>query len=537
MMSTPANWYENPNDPTTERWWNGTAWSDQVRPKPAEIPSGWYADPEHPGDQRWWNGTQWTDQRASAPRTAPRHVVTPLDKLSKKDARERATELTATVTQLTAKVAELQAIVDTHGLRSFADLDAYRAETEAAITTQRSEAEAAIAKQRTEAEAAAAVVEKEADTHLAAVESKLSELVHEVDTVQEQLDQLNSERVDVADIVSLQEVGLFDFEHPAESSASLATELESIRARIKNMVRDKTAVTHASGFLFNNSVAEGTKFISDMTKVLLRAYNAEAENAVKATKAGNLSSAQTRLTRAAEQIANGGKMIQLRITDQYHRLRLKEIELANSHLLAVQRERELDRERRAELREQMKAEAELRREKERLEKERSHYLSTIAALEANGDTDGAERIRAQLTDVDRAINDVDYRAANIRAGHVYVISNIGAFGENMVKIGMTRRLEPMDRVNELGDASVPFRFDVHALFFATDAVGIENYLHKRFADQRVNKVNLRREFFRVSPAEVLEALKEEAVEVVEFTTESAAPEYRASNGLVSAHSA
>lgn len=274
-----------------------------------------------------------------------------------------------------------------------------------------------------------------------------------------------------------------------------------------------------------------------MTKVLLRAYNAEAENAVKATKAGNLYAAQTRLTKAADQIANGGRMIQLRITDQYHRLRLKELELANRHLMALQRERELERERRAELREQQKAEAELRREKERLEKERSHYLSTLAALEANGDSEGAERIRAQLTDVDRAINDVDYRAANIRAGHVYVISNIGAFGENMVKIGMTRRLEPMDRVTELGDASVPFRFDVHALFFATDAVGVENYLHKRFAEQRVNKINLRREFFRVTPAEVLEALKEQSVEVVEFTTEPAAPEYRASSGLVAAHSA
>jgi len=137
-------------------------------------------------------------------------------------------------------------------------------------------------------------------------------------------------------------------------------------------------------------------------------------------------------------------------------------------------------------------------------------------------------MRALIADVDRAIEDVDYRAANIRAGYVYVISNVGAFGEHMVKIGMTRRLAPMDRVTELGDASVPFRFDVHALFFANDAIDIEAMLHRQFAEHRVNKVNLRREFFRVTPADVLDALKEHNVEVLEFKESADAPEFRMS---------
>jgi len=274
--------------------------------------------------------------------------------------------------------------------------------------------------------------------------------------------------------------------------------------------------------------------VSDMSKVLLRAYNAEAENAVKTTKAGNLAVAQKRLTTAAEQIARSGTMISLRIDSEYHALRLREIALANDYLRVLAREKELERDRRAELREQAKAEAELRKAKESLEKEKSHYLATLAALEANGDLEGAARIRAKLEDVDRAIVDVDYRAANIRAGYVYVISNIGAFGERMVKIGMTRRLEPMDRVNELGDASVPFRFDVHALFFADDAVGIERMLHEAFAAGRVNKVNLRREFFYATPAEVLEALKSHAVEIVEYAVAPAAEEFRASSAPAAA---
>ena len=518
-MTAVAGWYESPDDVGTQRFWDGAAWTEQTRPRAESIPAGWYPDVEQVGGQRWWDGSAWTEQRLPA-RSAPAPTGSkPVEKMSKRETREL-------VQDLSRQIAELQGIVDRHGLRAFADLDDYRAETESGI-----------AEERARAEAAAAAAQAAAANRLAATEQRLIEVQGQLAWSQQQLDQINRERVDVADVVALQEVGLFDYENPAQSSASLATELESVRSQIKDLVRSRSAVTATSGFTFNNSAAQGKKFINDMTKVLLRAYNAEAENAVKATKAGNLYSAQTRLTKAAEQIANGGKMIQLRITDRYHWLRLKELELANAHLTALQRERELERERRAELREQQRAAAELRREKERLEKERAHYQATLAALEANGDTEGADRIRAQLTDVDRAINDVDYRTANIRAGHVYVISNIGAFGENMVKIGMTRRLEPMDRVTELGDASVPFRFDVHALFFATDAVGIETYLHKRFAEQRVNKVNLRREFFRVTPAEVLDALKEQAVEIVEFTTEPEAPEYRASAGLAAVNMA
>src|SRR5699024_3570424 len=125
----------------------------------------------------------------------------------------------------------------------------------------------------------------------------------------------------------------------------------------------------------------------------------------------------------------------------------------------------------------------------------------------------------------------DYRAANQRAGYVYVISNIGAFGEGVVKVGLTRRLEPMDRVNELGDASVPFKFDVHALFFSDDAVGIEAEMHRRLADRRVNRVNLRREFFYATPYAVVEHLRGLTGDVLEFTAESEALEFRQSTAL------
>lgn len=147
---------------------------------------------------------------------------------------------------------------------------------------------------------------------------------------------------------------------------------------------------------------------------------------------------------------------------------------------------------------------------------------------AKGDEAGAARLREQLAEVDRAIESVDYRAANIRAGYVYLVSNIGSFGEKMVKLGLTRRLDPMDRIRELSDASVPFNFDVHALFFSKDAIGIETAMHQRLANLRVNIVNRRREFFRATPLEVKAHLGELAGELLEFQELPEALEYRQS---------
>ncbi len=168
------------------------------------------------------------------------------------------------------------------------------------------------------------------------------------------------------------------------------------------------------------------------------------------------------------------------------------------------------------------------RAREKLQKEWEHYANAMAAMQANGDAEAVARLQAQLADVERAIEDVDYRAANQRAGYVYVISNVGAFGEHMIKVGMTRRLDPMDRVRELGDASVPFNFDVHTIFFSEDAVGIEAEVHRRLADRRVNRINLRREYFYATPHDALEQLRDLAGEVLTFEELPEAIEFRQS---------
>ena len=195
-------------------------------------------------------------------------------------------------------------------------------------------------------------------------------------------------------------------------------------------------------------------------------------------------------------------------------------------------EKEREREERARLKEEEVARREYEREQGRLEKEKAHYEAALNALRMKGDETASLEAEQKLAEIQSAIDGVLQRAANVRAGYVYVISNIGSFGESILKIGMTRRLEPMDRVRELGDASVPFRFDVHAIIFSDDSVGLETALHQRFAQRRVNFVNAHREFFRVASHEVKEVLIELQGSLLTFVETPEAVEWRQSQAAL-----
>jgi hypothetical protein len=336
--------------------------------------------------------------------------------------------------------------------------------------------------------------------------------------------ELNDQRV-------LQDVGIYRYHHPLEDAAAYMDRLREIEAQVDEAVRAGRAVLAADMFTFDGSLAKGRKMVADLGKLMLRAYNAEADNCVRSLRAGNVSTAKKRLESAVKAIEKLGAMMELRVNPDYHALRIAELELTADYQMKVQEERERARDERELLREQRRAEQELASERERLEKEKAHYVSVLESLRAAGDQAAADELATRLADIEQAIENNDYRIANIRAGYVYVISNVGAFGPNVVKIGMTRRLEPRDRVRELGDASVPFQYDVHALFFSEDAVALENELHKAFADRRVNHINQRREFFFATPVEVRNVLAEKVGGLLEFTEAPEALEYFQSRSL------
>ncbi|WP_375341842.1 DUF4041 domain-containing protein [Luteolibacter soli] len=324
----------------------------------------------------------------------------------------------------------------------------------------------------------------------------------------------------------LQEVGIYRYHHPLEAAADHQGRLNALDAEIALAVKFGHAIEKSNLFTYDNSLAKGKKMSDDLGKLMLRAYNAEAESSVRSLRAGNVVTAKDRLERSREAIAKLGKMMEMRISEVFHGLRIREIELTADFLMKKQEEREAAKEERARLKEEMKVAAELAAERERLDKERNHILNALQTLQTQGSTDRA--LEEKLAMIDDAIASNDYRAANIRAGYVYIISNRGAFGADVVKIGLTRRLEPLTRVDELGDASVPFRFDVHCLFFSEDAVTLEAELHAHFASRRLNQANLRKEFFFATPAEVREVLRSKLGNLLEFNEHAEATDYHQS---------
>ena len=233
---------------------------------------------------------------------------------------------------------------------------------------------------------------------------------------------------------------------------------------------------------------------------------------------------------------------QLKISRQYYELKKQEFDLNYERLKKVQEEKEYKKLLREQRREELKAAKELEERREELEKERTHYqrhldkiLTQIQEekLDVKKELLIEKRVEIEklLGEIEEGIKDVDYRVANKKAGYVYVISNIGTFGENIYKIGMTRRLEPQDRIDELGGASVPFKFDVHAMIFSDDAPALEAALHKAFEDRKLNMVNTRREFFNVTLDEIKEVVKENFDKTVEFVDVPDAEQFRVSQKM------
>jgi len=364
------------------------------------------------------------------------------------------------------------------------------------------------------------------ESETASFETRLALLVAENSALRARLDRTGEdvdELVLLDDERVLQSVGIYRYHHPLENAVAFKARLDDLGVRIAELVKARLAIEKSNMFTFDNSLAKGRRMTDDLAKLMLRAYNAEADNSIRSLRVGNVITAKKRLEASRTAIAKLGKMMEMHISDAFHALRLEEIELTADWLMKKQEEKEAAREERARLREERRVEKELAEERVRLDKERAHIQIAIATLQQSGGQD--PDLEAKLAALDDAIAQNDYRAANIRAGYVYVISNRGAFGENVVKIGLTRRLEPLDRVNELSGAAVPFRFDVHALFFSEDAVSLENQLHHHFADRAVNRANSRKEFFFATSAEVREVLADKVGNLLEFTEHAAATEY------------
>ena len=316
-------------------------------------------------------------------------------------------------------------------------------------------------------------------------------------------------------------------------------ELNKLRDKQKQCIKNDNAAFGNTNWQVNGSAAQGRTMVNNYKKLLLRAFNVECDDIVANVKVSNLDRSIERIEKISEQISKLGKTMAIGISPGYVRLKIDEVKLALDYQQKKQEEKERQKELRAQEREEAKVLKEIEEERKRLKKEQTHYenaLKTVLAqIEKNGETaellEKKSQLESQINDTSKAIEDVDYREANRKAGYVYIISNIGAFGENVYKIGMTRRLDPQERVDELGDASVPFNFDSHAMIFTEDAPGLETALHNAFESKKLNKINTRREFFAVSLDEIKEEVRKNFDKTVEWIDIPEAEQYRQSKLL------
>ena len=352
----------------------------------------------------------------------------------------------------------------------------------------------------------------------------ISKKHQELSDIEKLISDKKKEIVCLDEEILVQEFGLYEPKFDFANAMGYKEALSEIRSKQKELIKNKEAVTGYTNWTVNNSITKGRKMVNDTQKLLLRAFNSECDESVAKVKYTNFDASLNKIRKSATAISKLGTIMGITITQEYLYLKEEELHLAFEYQCKKQQEKEDLKAVRAEQREQARIQKELDEQRRKIEKEHTHYQTAYEKLKSQllknpNDADlikKREEIENQLSDIDNALSNIDYRQANMKAGYVYVISNIGSFGENIYKIGMTRRLDPQDRVDELGEASVPFKFDVHAMNFSDDAPALEAALHRAFEDKKVNMVNHRREFFHVTLDEIKEVVKNNFDKTVEF---------------------
>lgn len=372
------------------------------------------------------------------------------------------------------------------------------------------------------------------------LQSNIEELKNELDIINNSIKSKKEELVVLDEEVLMQDFGLYKPKYNFVTSDQLKVSLDIVRSNQKQMIKNKTAVNFSENWTVDGSKAKGKKMTNDNIKQIIRTFNTDCENAIDKVKFNNMDSMKKRIEKSFESLNKLNQTVGVSIRTEFLKSKIEELYLAYEYQVKKQEEKEEQKRIREELREQAKLQKELVEARKNTDKDLKHFknaLDDIVLQLENSALNEEKReallgkkveIEKKVEELTEKLIDIDYRQSNQKAGYVYVISNIGAFGENIYKIGMTRRLEPQERVDELGDASVPFRFDVHAMIFSEDAPKLENSLHKAFEDRKLNMVNQRREFFNVTLEEIEEVIKANFDKTVEFNKIPEAEQYRES---------
>ncbi|MYH46499.1 MAG: DUF4041 domain-containing protein [Gammaproteobacteria bacterium] len=332
----------------------------------------------------------------------------------------------------------------------------------------------------------------------------------------ELLEKLEHEVAVYDERLSFVELGVYEPHFEFGDSETYKNRIKGIREKQKQMISQKSATICPTNWTVDGSLSKGKTMANRQTRLTMRAFNNECEAAIANTRWNNVVAMEKRILNSAKQIDNANASMNLRISEKYVSLKLEELRL--THELREQQKREKDE--RVELARAEREEKRLLAEVKAAEREEQKYQQLLErARKEISDTEASTEMLSRIKELEEELAHARSTSERARAmaemtksGYVYIISNIGSFGEDVVKIGLTRRLDPEDRVRELGDASVPFKFDTHAMIYSEDAPTLESSLHKEFSDRRINMSNMRKEFFSVKLEEVEIAVKQLAPE-------------------------
>lgn len=367
-------------------------------------------------------------------------------------------------------------------------------------------------------------------------EHEISKLKEEAKTIKSEIEDLRksySEKRTVFDRLKSQvaifdekiafaELGVYEPHFDFGDSEAFKDKIKEVRERQKQMISHKLAAICPTDWTVDGSKSKGKTMINRQMRLTMRAFNNECEAAISNARWNNVIAMEKRILNAAKQIDAANTSMHLVISESYIRLKLEELYLTHEY----REKKKIEKDERAERARLEREEKKLLAEAAAAEKEEARYQSLLdkARKEVGADEQRIADLEAQLFAAHEKAERAKSMAEKTKSGYVYIISNVGSFGDDVVKIGLTRRLEPDDRVKELGDASVPFVFDTHAMIYSEEAPALEASLHREFDDKRVNAANYRKEFFRVSIEEVEEAVARLAPEA-EFYRDREAQEW------------
>lgn len=364
---------------------------------------------------------------------------------------------------------------------------------------------------------------------------ELSDIKSEMESKQREYEEFKKSISELQYYQELEESGVYSYKFNFQDVEKYDKALSVIKEAQKILIKDDKA------FKVNNKQLVGSPIIKNISKLALNAFNATCSELVNSVKFNNYDSCEKKLLKSLEQINKLVAPFNSEISKQYYKSKVKELALSLEYELEKKKIKDEQDELKAQIREEQKelVLAEKARDKaveeekliaDALEKARFEIASKADAEKAEYE-DKIKELEAQLT---AAQSETERKIANAQitsVGHVYIISNIGSFGDKVFKIGMTRRDEPLDRVKELGDASVPFAFDVHALIYSDNARKLEADLHNLFDTNRKNKVNKRKEFFEVDLQDIQKACNDLG-HSIKFTKLADAREFRETQGLL-----